>query len=72
MILYLVIKCISLWRNIFLCSMLHLLYEDIKIYCYHYIIINKKNCWKLFRKRNPILILTKIYRKEHYFEKERI
>lgn len=50
MILYLVIKCISLWRNIFLCSMLHLLYEDIKIYFYHYIIINKKKLLEIIQK----------------------
>lgn len=50
MILYLVIKCISLWRNIFLCSMLHLFYEDIKIYFYHYIIINKKKLLEIIQK----------------------
>lgn len=50
MILYLVIKCISLWQNIFLCSMLHLLYEDIKIYFYHYIIINKKKLLEIIQK----------------------
>lgn len=50
MILYLVIKCISIWRNIFLCSMLHLLYEDIKIYFYHYIIINKKKLLEIIQK----------------------
>lgn len=50
MILYLVIKCISLLRNIFLCSMLHLLYEDIKIYFYHYIIINKKKLLEIIQK----------------------
>lgn len=50
MILYLVIKCISLWRNIFLCSMLRLLYEDIKIYFYHYIIINKKKLLEIIQK----------------------
>lgn len=59
MILYLVIKCISLWRNIFLCSMLHLLYEDIKIYFYHYIIINKKKLLEIIQKEKSNIDFNK-------------